>query len=139
MRFLWVLCLFVVPPLEGFVMNRILGDYFETLLYKIFVSIDEYTSISEVQFKFKLKWGFTCGSQLYSNIRHGSEYFTVRNSFSYIPCWELNLGPPNGSPKPYPLGHGDASLCCLYTVIPLPDSTACAVSLSILLILLYVN
>jgi hypothetical protein len=38
----------VVPPLEGFVMNRVLGDYFETLLYKIFVSIDEHTSVSEV-------------------------------------------------------------------------------------------
>lgn len=29
-------------------MNRVLGDYFETLLYKIFVSIDEHTSITEV-------------------------------------------------------------------------------------------
>jgi len=40
--------LLAVPPLEGFVMNRVTGDYFETLLYKIFVSIDERTSISEV-------------------------------------------------------------------------------------------
>jgi FAM91 N-terminus len=39
----------VVPPLEGFVMNRVLGDYFETLLYKIFVSIDEHTSVAEVR------------------------------------------------------------------------------------------
>ena len=31
-------------------MNRVLGDYFETLLYKIFVSIDEHTSVSEVRF-----------------------------------------------------------------------------------------
>ncbi|XP_063242692.1 protein FAM91A1 [Bacillus rossius redtenbacheri] len=38
----------VVPPLEGFVMNRVLGDYFETLLYKIFVSIDERTSVGEL-------------------------------------------------------------------------------------------
>lgn len=38
----------VVPPLEGFVMNRVQGDYFETLLYKIFVSIDEYTNVSEL-------------------------------------------------------------------------------------------
>lgn len=37
-----------VPPLQGFVMNRILGDYFETLLYKIFVSIDEDTTVGEV-------------------------------------------------------------------------------------------
>ena len=29
-------------------MNRVLGDYFETLLYKIFVSIDEHTNIAEV-------------------------------------------------------------------------------------------
>lgn len=40
--------LFSVPPLENFVMNRVLGDYFETLLYKIFVSIDEHTNIAEV-------------------------------------------------------------------------------------------
>lgn len=39
---------FPVPPLEGFVMNRVQGDYFETLLYKIFVSIDEQTNVSEV-------------------------------------------------------------------------------------------
>ncbi|KAG8225235.1 hypothetical protein J437_LFUL009805, partial [Ladona fulva] len=38
----------IVPPLEGFVMNRVLGDYFETLLYKIFVSIDEHTAVSEL-------------------------------------------------------------------------------------------
>ena len=38
----------IVPPLEGFVMNRVLGDYLETLLYKIFVSIDENTSVVEV-------------------------------------------------------------------------------------------
>ncbi|EFX78521.1 hypothetical protein DAPPUDRAFT_53387 [Daphnia pulex] len=37
-----------VPPLEGFVMNRVLGDYFETLLYKIFVSVDEKTSVGEL-------------------------------------------------------------------------------------------
>lgn len=37
-----------VPPLEGFVMNRVLGDYFETLLYKVFVSLDEHTSIADV-------------------------------------------------------------------------------------------
>jgi len=40
--------LIVVPPLEGFVMNRVTGDYFETLLYKTFVSIDEKTSVAEL-------------------------------------------------------------------------------------------
>ncbi|XP_043227959.1 protein FAM91A1-like [Amphibalanus amphitrite] len=39
---------FSVPPLEGFVMNRVLGDYFEKLLYKIFVSIDEATTVAEL-------------------------------------------------------------------------------------------
>ncbi|TSK28196.1 Protein FAM91A1 [Bagarius yarrelli] len=38
----------LMPPLEGFVMNRVQGDYFETLLYKIFVSIDEQTNVSEL-------------------------------------------------------------------------------------------
>ncbi|KJE91689.1 hypothetical protein, variant [Capsaspora owczarzaki ATCC 30864] len=37
-----------VPPLEGFVMNRVTGDYFETLLYKIFVTIDEHTTIADL-------------------------------------------------------------------------------------------
>lgn len=46
-----------VPPLEGFVMNRVLGDYFETLLYKIFVSVDEKTSVGEVLcFANNLNW-----------------------------------------------------------------------------------
>lgn len=40
--------LIYIPPLEGFVMNRTTGDYFETLLYKIFVSIDEKTTILEL-------------------------------------------------------------------------------------------
>ncbi|XP_073953650.1 protein FAM91A1-like [Choristoneura fumiferana] len=37
-----------VPPLKGFVMNRVAGDYFETLLYKVFVSIDEHTTVAEL-------------------------------------------------------------------------------------------
>jgi len=37
----------IMPPLEGFVMNRVTGDYLETLLYKIFVSMDEQTSVAE--------------------------------------------------------------------------------------------
>ena len=38
-----------VPPLgSGFVMNRIVGDYFEVLLYKLFVSTDEHTTVAEL-------------------------------------------------------------------------------------------
>jgi hypothetical protein len=40
--------IFIVPTLDGFVMNRVQGDYFETLLYKIFVSIDGQNSVQEV-------------------------------------------------------------------------------------------
>lgn len=38
-----------VQTLEGFVMNRVQGDYLEKLLYKILVSIDERTSVGEVR------------------------------------------------------------------------------------------
>ena len=38
----------LVLPLEGFVMNRVVGDHFEKLLYNIFVSSDERTSISQL-------------------------------------------------------------------------------------------
>ncbi|CAG0881006.1 unnamed protein product, partial [Darwinula stevensoni] len=37
-----------IPPLEGFVMNRLMGDYFETLLYKVLVSIHHDSSVKEV-------------------------------------------------------------------------------------------
>ncbi|KAF2343446.1 FAM91 N-terminal domain, partial [Trinorchestia longiramus] len=36
-----------VPPLEGFVMNRVTGDHMESLLYKVFVSIDERSTVAE--------------------------------------------------------------------------------------------
>ncbi|KAL6051572.1 General transcription factor IIH subunit 4 [Balamuthia mandrillaris] len=38
----------IVPPLEGFVMNRASGDYFEELLYKLFISLDEHTNIKQL-------------------------------------------------------------------------------------------
>ncbi|XP_005190226.2 protein FAM91A1 [Musca domestica] len=37
-----------IPPLRNFVMNRVSGDYFENLLYKIFVSADEHMTILEL-------------------------------------------------------------------------------------------
>lgn len=37
-----------IPPLRNFVMNRVSGDYFENLLYQIFVSADEHMTISEL-------------------------------------------------------------------------------------------
>lgn len=38
----------LVPPLKDFVMNRVSGDYFESLLYTLFVSADERTSIEKL-------------------------------------------------------------------------------------------
>ncbi len=37
-----------LTSLEGFVMNRVKGDFMERLLYKIFVTLDERTSISQL-------------------------------------------------------------------------------------------
>lgn len=37
-----------VPKLDGFIMNRVQGDYFENLLYKIFVAIDGQMSVKEL-------------------------------------------------------------------------------------------
>jgi hypothetical protein len=37
-----------VPPLKDFVMNRVSGDYFENLLYKVFVTLDERTSAEKL-------------------------------------------------------------------------------------------
>lgn len=32
-------------------MNRVIGDYFENLLYQIFVAIDEQSTVAEVYFR----------------------------------------------------------------------------------------
>ncbi|KFD53678.1 hypothetical protein M514_05383 [Trichuris suis] len=50
MSILWMnTCMYVsVPTLDGFVMNRVTGDYFETVMYKVFVSIDQNTTVEEL-------------------------------------------------------------------------------------------
>ena len=37
-----------VPTLDGFIMNRVTGDSYETLLYKIFVSLDPQTCVKQL-------------------------------------------------------------------------------------------
>lgn len=37
-----------IPPLQNFVMNRVSGDYFENLLYNVFVTADEQSTIAEL-------------------------------------------------------------------------------------------
>ncbi|SPP77048.1 protein FAM91A1 [Drosophila guanche] len=44
-----------IPPLRNFVMNRVSGDYFENLLYKIFVSTDEHMTIAELAHMLQLE------------------------------------------------------------------------------------
>lgn len=44
-----------IPPLRNFVMNRVSGDYFENLLYKIFVSADEHMTIAELAHMLQLE------------------------------------------------------------------------------------
>jgi len=39
---------FSIPPLKNFIMNRVIGDYFENLCYKCFVTADEHMKISEL-------------------------------------------------------------------------------------------
>lgn len=49
-----------IPPLQNFVMNRVSGDYFENLLYNVFVTADEQSTIAEVRFSYApiIKWYF---------------------------------------------------------------------------------
>lgn len=37
-----------IPPLKNFIMNRVTGDYFENLCYKVFMTADEHMKISEL-------------------------------------------------------------------------------------------
>lgn len=66
--------LMIMPPLEGFVMNRVTGDYFETLLYKIFVSMDEQTTVGDMA---SLLQVMKCGPPL---IRRCRNIFFIENS-----------------------------------------------------------
>uniref|UniRef100_A0A671V0P0 Family with sequence similarity 91 member A1 n=1 Tax=Sparus aurata TaxID=8175 RepID=A0A671V0P0_SPAAU len=83
------LCL-SVPPLEGFVMNRVQGDYFETLLYKIFVSIDEQTNVAEVDGSNVVFILFVCQNavSMYCRLGFAVKKGTVFNSEQLHPTWK---------------------------------------------------
>ena len=92
MRFLsfWTYLLISVAPLDGFVMNRVLGDYFENLLYKIFVAIDEQTTVKEVSWLTSWKvqlWVQFChkwAHNLQSGGTIGLLYFTFVFNFPHL-------------------------------------------------------
>uniref|UniRef100_A0A671UYK6 Family with sequence similarity 91 member A1 n=1 Tax=Sparus aurata TaxID=8175 RepID=A0A671UYK6_SPAAU len=79
-----------VPPLEGFVMNRVQGDYFETLLYKIFVSIDEQTNVAEVDGSNVVFILFVCQNavSMYCRLGFAVKKGTVFNSEQLHPTWK---------------------------------------------------
>ena len=62
--------------------------------------------LKELKFK-RLKYGLTCISQPFK-ATSGTGAHISRSGFSNSPCWELNLGLRNGSPMPFPLGHGES-------------------------------
>uniref|UniRef100_A0A3P8WPI5 Family with sequence similarity 91 member A1 n=1 Tax=Cynoglossus semilaevis TaxID=244447 RepID=A0A3P8WPI5_CYNSE len=86
-----IVCVFVpsVPPLEGFVMNRVQGDYFETLLYKIFVSIDEQTNVSELANVLEIDLGLVKNAvSMYCRLGFAVKKGQVINSDQLHPTWK---------------------------------------------------
>ncbi|XP_008329976.1 protein FAM91A1 isoform X1 [Cynoglossus semilaevis] len=78
-----------VPPLEGFVMNRVQGDYFETLLYKIFVSIDEQTNVSELANVLEIDLGLVKNAvSMYCRLGFAVKKGQVINSDQLHPTWK---------------------------------------------------
>ena len=65
-------------------MNRVLGDYMETMLYKVFVSIDEETTVAEV------------------NILHFMNFFWFEPPFFNFKCnSNYNEGSPQSESSSY--------------------------------------
>ncbi|KAM8767046.1 protein FAM91A1 isoform 2-T2 [Acanthopagrus schlegelii] len=78
-----------VPPLEGFVMNRVQGDYFETLLYKIFVSIDEQTNVAELANVLEIDLDLVKNAvSMYCRLGFAVKKGTVFNSEQLHPTWK---------------------------------------------------
>ncbi|CAL1584653.1 unnamed protein product [Knipowitschia caucasica] len=78
-----------VPPLEGFVMNRVQGDYFETLLYKIFVSIDEQTNVAELANVLEIDLDLVKNAvSMYCRLGFAVKKGSVFNSETLHPTWK---------------------------------------------------
>jgi len=87
----------VVPPLEGFVMNRVTGDYFETLLYKIFVSLDEHTTVSEMAALLQIELGLVKDAvALYCRLGFAKKKNCEVDSDTLHPSWydQLEINKP---------------------------------------------
>ncbi|RUS75324.1 hypothetical protein EGW08_016913 [Elysia chlorotica] len=94
-----------VPPLEGFVMNRVLGDYFETLLYKIFVSIDEHTPVAELANVLQIDLPLVKNAvSMYCRLGFAKKKTTDFDLADLHPSWNVNgdsptLAAKNRAPK----------------------------------------
>ncbi|CAL4060121.1 unnamed protein product, partial [Meganyctiphanes norvegica] len=83
-----------VPPLEGFVMNRVLGDYLENLMYKIFVSIDEYTPVVELANVLEIDLALVkVAVSLFCRLGFANKKNAEISSLELHPSWEMTLSP----------------------------------------------
>ena len=90
----------IVPPLEGFVMNRVLGDYFETLLYKIFVSIDENTTVAELASVLEIDGNLVRDAvSLYCRLGFAKKKNADLDSNDLHPSWYDDLNAANAGHK----------------------------------------
>ena len=70
-------------------MNRVLGDYFETLLYKIFVSIDEHTSVAELASVLQIDLQLVKNAvSMYCRLGFAKKKFGDSASHQLHPSWE---------------------------------------------------
>ena len=70
-------------------MNRVLGDYFETLLYKIFVSIDEHTSVAELASVLQIDLQLVKNAvSMYCRLGFAKKKFGDSISLQLHPSWE---------------------------------------------------
>ena len=77
-----------LPPLEGFVMNRITGDYFETLLYKLFVSIDERITLGELAALLQIDIDLVINAvSVYCRLAFTKKKSTNPLNVNYDPTW----------------------------------------------------
>ncbi|XP_066972878.1 protein FAM91A1 isoform X2 [Macrobrachium rosenbergii] len=83
-----------VPPLEGFVMNRVLGDYLESLMYKIFVSIDEHTPVSELAKVLEIDLALVkVAVSLFCRLGFANKKNVEMSSLEMHPSWESSIAP----------------------------------------------
>lgn len=114
----------IVPPLEGFVMNRVLGDYLETLLYKIFVSIDEHTTVSELATVLQIDLNLVKNAvSMYCRLGFAKKKGAELNDDDLHPSW-IHIKPQSKkvSQDQLILDWGDALIDINDVPAPSPDS-----------------